>query len=91
MLLVFFTWPRSATVSHSVALCQQCVRRHVALNLKKKRRRRGKISYENETVAGRQITSLLQFSVARRQKQKRGEKEKNEDNQSKRREGKNGK
>lgn len=87
MLLVFFTWPRSATVSHSVALCQQCVRRRVVLN--KKKRRREKISYGNETVAGRQITSLLQFSVARRQK--RGEKEKNEDNQSKRREGKKGK
>lgn len=25
MLLVFFTWPRSATATHSVALCQQNV------------------------------------------------------------------
>lgn len=41
MLLVFFTWPRSATVSHSVALCQQCVRRHVALNFKKKKDEEG--------------------------------------------------
>lgn len=37
MLLVFFTWPRSATASHSVAACQQNVNRSVVIKKKKKR------------------------------------------------------
>lgn len=83
-----------AQISYCLSLCgalSTMCQTPRCFEFKKKRLRRGKISYENKTVAGRQITSLLQFSVARRQKQKRGEKEKNEDNQSKRREGKNGK
>lgn len=83
-----------AQISYCLSLCgalSTMCQTPRCFEFKKKKTKKGKISYENETVAGRQITSLLQFSVARRQKQKRGEKEKNEDNQSKRREGKNGK
>lgn len=83
-----------AQISYCLSLCgalSTMCQTPRCFEFKKKKDEEGEKYPMKMKLAGRQIKSLLQFSVARRQKQKRGEKEKNEDNQSKRREGKNGK